>query len=170
MTRVFAQVFRARRLRLLCLSGLVLAVAASCSKTEDTQAYVPSEQGAVQPDAGGVLLSEASACSALKAAESRARDALGCPALTRECPGYIRPAGGADCFQYSQDSVTGCESLYESFSACEDFDRHPCLIAAISNCDAPDAGEGGAGGQPSITPEAGSSGAGEETAAGAGGA
>ena len=175
MTRVFAAMNRARLIRSLSSSGLALAVVISCSKAKDTQDFVPSQRGAVQPDAGGPQVSEADACTQLKKAESSARAALSCDPVTRECPDYIRPAGGADCFEYSQASITGCQKLYESFTSCSDFDAHLCLIAAVSNCDAPpddgEAGAGGAAGAPS-TPEgeAGTPGAAGETAAGAGGA
>ncbi|HEY3252808.1 MAG TPA: hypothetical protein VGJ91_02635 [Polyangiaceae bacterium] len=140
----------------------VLALGSACTKSKDTEDFVPSDRGAVQPDGAGALLSEASACTELKAAEAAARAALGCAAVTRECPGFIRPAGGEACFEYSQASLKGCESLYDSFSSCDDFALHPCLISALSKCaagaaggapgaagsssDAGAAGEGGAGG------------------------
>ena len=162
---------RARLFRTLSLSALVLAAFASCSKVKDTQDYVPSQRGAVQPDAGGKNLTEADACEQLVAAESAARKDLGCSAVTRTCPGWIRPAGGG-CFEYSQASVEGCTDLYASFNGCEEFDLHPCLVSAVSQCEVevpePPA-EGGAGGEPAITPsEAGSTGeAGTTGAAGA---
>jgi hypothetical protein len=151
----------------------VLVVAASCSSQKDTEAYVPSERGAVQPDSGGPLLAEGPACDRLKSAESSARATLGCPAVTRECPAYIRPAGIADCFLYSQDSIDSCSALYDSFKDCADFDKHPCLISAVDNCTFSDAGvpgDGGAGGAASTPSEAGTGGALSESTAGAGGA
>jgi hypothetical protein len=111
-----------------------LALGSACTESEDTQDYVPSERGAVQPDAGGALLDEATACSMLESAEAKARAALGCAAAARECPGFIRPAGAEACFEYSRTSVTGCATLYDSFASCDDFERHPCLISAVSKC------------------------------------
>ena len=152
----------------LCLCGVALVVAASCTSQKDTQDYVPSQRGAVQPDAGGKLVAETPACDALTGAEAKARKDLGCPALAHACPEYIRPAGGADCFQYDQASLDGCVDLFSSFISCEDFTLHPCIVSAVSKCDS--AGEVGAGGAPSVeTPsEAGSAGTASE--AGAGGA
>ncbi|MES1175015.1 MAG: hypothetical protein ABUL62_11890 [Myxococcales bacterium] len=160
----------------VCLSCAVLVAAASCTSQKDTEAYVPSGRGAVQPEASGPLLAEDVACNKLKVAESDARSALSCPAVTRACPGYIRPAGGASCFQYSQGSIDGCSDLYASFTTCSDFDAHPCLVSAVDKCDvAPDpSGEGGAGGSggaPSTAGDAGNPGAagdGGSTSAGAG--
>jgi len=148
---------RARLFRALSVSVLALAASVSCSTTKDTEDFVPSQRGAVQPDGGGPLLSEAAACGQLKAAESGARQALGCAAVTRECPSYIRPAGAA-CFQYQQASIDGCADLFDSFQSCEDFALHPCLVTAVSLCDEPNPGEGGAGGAPGGSAEAGSSG------------
>jgi hypothetical protein len=148
------------RLALAALAALVaLALGVACTKSEDTRDYVPSERGAVQPDAGGALLSETNACSELTAAEAKARAALGCDAVKRLCPAFIRPAGGEACFEYSQASVKGCATLYDSFTGCDDFTLHPCLISAVSNCAG--AGEGGAGGAPGTagaSAEAGSAG------------
>lgn len=145
---------RARLLRSLCLSCplvlLALAVAVSCSNQKDTQPFVPSQRGAVQPDAGGAALDESVACLKLKGAESSARAALGCEAVTLECPDYIRPAGSGVCFQYSEGSVEACAALYQSFTTCDEFTLHPCLISTVSMCDAPVEGEGGAGGAPSV--------------------
>jgi hypothetical protein len=133
---------RAKRRLVLAVAALVLGPA--CTKSKDTEQYLPSERGAVQPDAGGALLSEQSACSELTTAEAAARKALGCEAVVRKCPGFIRPAGSEACFEYSQLSVKGCTQLYDSFTSCDEFAKHPCLISAVSNCDG--AGEGGAGG------------------------
>jgi hypothetical protein len=168
MTRVPTIAIRARRLRWLSLSGLALGLALSCSKANDTQDYVPSQRGAVQPDAGGAQISEDAACAELEQAEADARADLGCAALEAVCPSYIRPAGSTGCFAYSQTSVDGCKALYQSFTGCEEFDLHPCLITAIpdSGCGTPVPGEGGAGGAPGVPVDPGAAG---DTAAGAGG-
>ncbi|MET0790641.1 MAG: hypothetical protein ABW061_03910 [Polyangiaceae bacterium] len=154
----------------VCLSCAALVAAASCTSQKDTQAFVPSGRGAVQPDAGGALLSEAAACAKLKAAESSARSTLGCPSLTRECPSYIRPAGGSDCFQYSQPSIDGCATLFASFTTCADFETHPCLISATDTCTFSDGGapgEGGAGGAGGTSNTASDAGASGEAGQGA---
>ena len=176
LSSVSASMSLSRAVSWVCLSCVLLAAAASCTSQKDTEAYVPSGRGAVQPEASGALLSEGVACSKLKNAESSARSALSCPAVTRACPDYIRPAGGADCFQYSQGSIDGCADLYASFTTCADFDAHPCLISAVDKCDvAPEptgeAGASGAGGAPGTPGEAGASGAASDSSlsAGAGG-
>ncbi|MEO6603092.1 MAG: hypothetical protein ABIQ16_24615 [Polyangiaceae bacterium] len=143
-----------RAVNWVCLSCVLLVAAASCTSQKDTEADVPSGRGAVQPAASGPLLAEGVACTKLKSAESSARAQLSCPPVTRACPDYIRPAGGADCFQYSQGSLDGCADLYASFTTCADFDAHPCLVSAADKCDAVPApnsegGAGGTGGAPS---------------------
>jgi hypothetical protein len=138
----------ARLSSLLCASLLTAVVAASCTSTHDTADVVPSSPGAFQPDAGGKLVDEATACAALVKSESDARAALGCDAVKHECPSYIRPAGGEGCFLYDQASLDGCAALYQSFTSCDKFDQRTCLLTAESNCDSVDSGAAGAGGQP----------------------
>jgi len=163
----------ARLPRLLIPGLLALAVAAACSSTHDTGDYVPSQPGAMQPDAGGKLVAEDEACAALTKAEADARSALGCPSVKRDCPSYIRPAGGEGCFVYDQASIDGCSAIYRKFTACGDFDLHPCVIAAESQCTEPTMGEGGAAGAGGAAPTsaAGAAGVGgTPNSAGAGGA
>jgi hypothetical protein len=137
----------ARLSSLLCVSLVTAVLAASCSSTHDTADVVPSSPGAFQPDAGGKLVDEATACAALVKSESNARATLGCDAVKHECPSYIRPAGGAGCFLYDQASLDGCAALYQSFTSCDKFDQRPCLLTAESMCDSVDSGAAGAGGQ-----------------------
>ena len=144
MQREFALMSRAKK-RVVLVGLAALALAAACTESKDTEDYAPSERGAVQPDAGGTLLSESNACALLKTAEAAARAALSCSALSRACPAFIRPAGGEGCFEYSQASVKACEAQYQTFTTCDDFARHPCLLSAVSNCESA-TGEGGAGG------------------------
>jgi hypothetical protein len=138
-----------RTARALCLALLGLAAAASCTSAKDTEDYVPSQPGAVQPapTKNGNVEDEATACSALTKAESSARSMLGCEAAKRTCPDYIRPAGGAECFVYDQGSVVECAKDFSMFTDCADFDSHPCLVIAIagSQCST-NTGEGGMGG------------------------
>jgi hypothetical protein len=148
---------------LLCVSLVAAVLAASCTSTHDNADVVPAQPGAFQPDAGGALIDEATACAALTKAESKARAALSCDAVERDCPSYIRPAGGEGCFVYDQASLDGCSTLYTSFTSCDDFDRHPCVLTAESKCDA--AGEGGASGLGGASGVSGAGGA----SAGAGG-
>lgn len=140
----------ARLPSLLCASLLTVVLAVSCSSTHDTADVIPSSRGAVQPDGGGKLIDEARACSGLVKAESDARARLGCDAVKRDCPAAIRPAGGADCYEYDEASLDGCAALYASFTSCVQFDQEPCLLRAVSKCDTVDSGmtdAGGAGGQ-----------------------
>ena len=141
----------ARLSSLLCATVLGAIVGASCTSTHDTADVVPSPPGAVQPDAGGKSIDEATACMQLTGAESSARAALGCAAVTRTCPNYIRPAGSTACFVYDQTSVEGCVILYNSFTSCAEFDQEPCLATA-EPCDGDSGiGSGGAGGQTGTT-------------------
>lgn len=158
-----------RAARAVCLALVALVAAASCTSAKDTEDYVPSQPGAVQPEPtkNGKFEDEATACSALTKAESSARSMLGCDAAKRTCPDYIRPAGGADCFVYDEGTVTECAKEFGMFTSCDDFDVHPCLVIAKSQCSTGDVGEGGMGGAPA---EGGGSGMGDlSTAAGAGG-
>ncbi|HEX3774133.1 MAG TPA: hypothetical protein VHV51_06680, partial [Polyangiaceae bacterium] len=86
-----------------------------------------------------------------------------CDQVERDCPSYIRPAGGADCFLYDQASLDGCTALYQSLTTCDEFDQRPCLLIAVSQCGG--TGEGGAGGQASVG-TGGESASGGETAIG----
>ncbi|HWZ87263.1 MAG TPA: hypothetical protein VNW92_00385 [Polyangiaceae bacterium] len=128
----------------LCVSLVVAVLAASCTSSHDTADVVPAPPGAFQSDAGGKLIDEATACAELTQAESSARAALGCAAPMRDCPAYIRPAGGAGCFLYDEASVAGCVDQFNTFGTCDAFDARPCLVTAVSHCDS---GAGGAGGQ-----------------------
>ena len=155
----------------LCTLLVSAVLAASCTSTPDTADVVPALPGAFQPDAGGPLIDEATACAKLSQAESKSRSALGCDPLKRDCPAYIRPAGGADCFLYSQASVDGCSELYASFSSCDQFEQRPCLVTAVSNCVlvVGAGGQGGAGSSSDASTAGGATaagGAGSATSAG----
>ena len=136
-----------RLVRALCLGLLAFATVASCSSVKDDEAFVPSTPGAVQPAPSGKFVDEASACSQLTTAESKARSDLKCDAAKHSCPDYIRPAGGEGCFEYDQGTVTACAKLFGTFTSCDDFDANPCLVTAKSSCTDSD-GQGGAGGAP----------------------
>jgi len=131
--------------RAVCLALLATVAAASCTSAKDTEDYVPSQPGAVQPKTNGQPIDEATACADLSKAEASARSMLGCNAAKHTCPDYIRPAGGA-CFVYDQGSVTECAKTFGTFTACSDFDLHPCIVTATSPCTSGDTGEGGTGG------------------------
>ena len=62
----------ARLSSLLCATALGAVLAASCASTHDTADVVPSPPGAVQPDAGGKSVDEATACAKVSGAESSA--------------------------------------------------------------------------------------------------
>jgi hypothetical protein len=163
----------ARLSSLLCATVVSAVLGASCASTHDTADVVPSPPGAVQPDAGGKSVDEATACAKVTGAESSARAALSCDPVVRTCPNYIRPAGSDACFVYDETSVNGCVALFNSFTSCAEFDQQPCLVTA-EPCDAVDSGasNGGAGDQAgSDSGAAGSdvSGAGGASAAGSGG-
>jgi hypothetical protein len=146
-----------RAARGVCVALLALAAAASCTSAKDTEDFVPSQPGAVQPDTNGKLIDEAAACSDLSKAESSARSMLGCDAAKHTCPDYIRPVGGADCFKYDEGSVTACAKAFGTFTDCDDFDVHPCIVTA-SQCTTGGMGEGGTGGMGGAPAEGGASG------------
>jgi hypothetical protein len=135
----------ARLSSLLCATALGAVLAASCASTHDTADVVPSPPGAVQPDAGGKSVDEATACAKVTGAESSARAALSCEPVVRTCPNYIRPAGSNACFLYDEASVDGCVTLFNSFTSCAEFDEQPCLVTA-EPCDS-GTSSGGAGDQ-----------------------
>lgn len=163
---------RPRLLRSLCLSGALLAVAVSCSNPKDDEDFIPSQPGAVQPDEGGPLLAEGAACTRLQSAEAAARKALSCSASKATCPELIRPAGlGDDCYQYSQASIDECADQLDAYQSCDDFELHPCLVAAVVKTCAgsvpdPEPGEGGAGGTPGLPGDAGAGGVAGEAGTG----
>lgn len=134
------------------LSALLgLPVFASCTKSEDTEPYVPAKEGATQPGAEGALLSEADACDRLRAAYEGAYDDLGCDLPEPpECPSFIRPGAGSGCFEYYEGSVAACEKAYEEARSCGSLTA--CIVSAqrndeLSTCVLPDDGGGATGGQ-----------------------
>jgi len=142
---------------------------ASCSSTPDTADVIPPLPGAVQPDGGGSLVDEDTACAALVKAEADARSKLGCDAVKRTCPGFIRPAGGEGCFVYDQASIDSCRTIYAGLTSCDAFDQRPCLLTAESKCDEGAGGAGGQGGAAGAGGIPGASGAGGASGASAGG-
>lgn len=134
---------------LVALLGLPLY--ASCTKSEDTEPFVPATQGAQQPGAEGALISEDDACERVRAAYAKAYDDLGCNfAEPPECPVFIRPGAGAGCFEYYEGSVAACEQAYGDVSSCSAFPL--CVVSAKRNdalptCVMVETGTGGAGGQ-----------------------
>ncbi|MDF3069363.1 MAG: hypothetical protein K0R38_4964 [Polyangiaceae bacterium] len=140
-----------RRGHLLLVSALVgLAVVSSCTKSEDTEPFVPASEGAIQPEGGGTLLTEEEACGRLLDAYAAARKSLGCPGpKLSECPGFLRPGGGNACYQYSERSVEACEEAYDDAFSCQSLS--PCIVTAERNdalptCELPGSGAGGMGG------------------------
>lgn len=166
MHRCIVPLSYTRLLRAFWLGAFALVAAVSCTSVNDSEADVPAQPGAVQPETNGKLVTEASACSQLTAAEAKARSALKCDSVKRSCPDYIRPAAGG-CFEYDQGSINACSKLFDGFASCDDFDAHPCLVSAApaSGCAN---GEGGAGGAAGGVGEGGSAPV-ASAAAGAGG-
>jgi hypothetical protein len=133
---------------------LALGVAplfASCATSEDTEPFVPSVEGAKQPDDGGDLVSEEDACDRLRRAALDAYERLDC--TTPEypaCPAFLRPAGGSGCYEYRADSIESCEQTYDEATSCRLLS--PCLATAELDTDLPTCdllvadGSGGAGG------------------------
>jgi hypothetical protein len=146
--RILSALLPTRR-RLLLLSPLAgLLLVPNCTKSEDTEPFVPASEGATQPEGGGALLTEEEACPRLAAALTKARRQLDCsgPELP-ECPGFLRPAGGNGCYEYSQKSVEACERAYEDAFSCQSL--APCIVTAQRNDSLPSCvseGETGAGG------------------------
>lgn len=137
--------------RVSLVSALLgLPLFASCTKSEDTEPFVPAVEGARQPSGEGDLVSEADACARLLDAAKEAYDRLGCdaPAFPK-CPGFLRPGGGSGCYEYYDDSVAACVKSYEDAPSCRELS--PCLATAERNetletCELVDDGTGGAGG------------------------
>jgi hypothetical protein len=137
--------------RSLALALGVVPAFVSCATSEDTEPFVPSVQGAMQPDDGGDLISEEDACDRLRTAALDAYERLDCDAPAYpDCPGFLRPGGGSGCYEYRADSVDSCEQAYENAASCRVL--APCLATAelnveLSTCDQPVMdGAGGAGG------------------------
>lgn len=152
------------------------ALLGSCSKSEDTEPFVPAVEGATQPESGGAPLSEDEACERLLSAAVDAYEQLGCsPPTFPDCPGFVRPAGGSGCYEYSADSVEACEERYKAATDCRALS--PCFATALPNgelssCElvsgGGDGGAGGAGGAAGAGALGGAAGSGGAVAAGAG--
>lgn len=109
-----------------------LPLAASCTKSEDTEPYVPAQQGATQPSASGALISEADACDRLRQAYEGTYDDLGCDLPEPpDCPDFIRPGAGSGCYEYYEDSVAACEKAYQDASSCGSL--VPCVVSSKRN-------------------------------------
>ena len=89
---------------------LALPLSPGCTKSEDTEPFVPAVEGATQPTGSGSLISEDDACDRLLKAAGAAYKRLGCDAPTfAKCPDYLRPGGGNGCYEYYDDSVSACD-------------------------------------------------------------
>jgi hypothetical protein len=130
----------------LALCGLPLY--ASCTKSEDTEPFIPADEGGIQPGGGGDLLTEEDVCSRLLDALEGAYDRLGCDApKLPSCPDFVRPAGGSGCYEYTEGSVAACEKGYGDATSCRKLS--PCFIDSVPNtelptCELTDDGSGGA--------------------------
>lgn len=117
---------------LLVLALLALPLVPSCTKSEDTEPFVPAVEGAKQPSGKGDLLSEDAACSRLSSAATAAYKRLGCDAPeAAKCPAYLRPGGGSGCYEYFEDSVAACEKAYKDAASCRNLS--PCIATAMRN-------------------------------------
>ncbi len=162
-----APVIRSSGYPILLLAALGGAL--GCTSDEATEPYVPSTVGGTQPEGNGVFVDARSACETLVYAEDDARARLGCgePPARPACPDYLSPNGGP-CALVDQGSLQSCVEQLEAYTACDDFERHPCYLTATFPADA-SACSGGAAGAPS--PAGGQTGlAGAGGQAGAGGA
>lgn len=134
----------------LLLTLAVLPCFASCSNSEDTEPFVPSSEGAKQPDGGGSLISEADACDRLRSAALEAYEDLRCTEPDYpDCPAFLRPGGASGCYEYREDSIQACEKAYQDATSCRTL--APCIATAelnteLETCELVDDGMGGAGG------------------------
>jgi hypothetical protein len=158
----------------LLVTLLGLPLYASCTQSEDTEPYVPAQEGAKQPGAEGALLSETEACERLREAYESSYDKLECDLPEPpDCPDFIRPGGGSGCYEYYEDSVAACEKAFLAVSSCSGF--VPCIASAKRNdelpsCVLPGTDAGGAGGQSAGGAEAGGALQGGASSASEGGA
>jgi hypothetical protein len=150
----------------VALLGLAYA---SCTTSEDTEPYVPAEEGAIQPGGDGALLDEDEACERVKSAAEDAYGRLRCDAPTfAACPGFIRPGAGNGCYAYYEESVEACEEAYADAGSCQRLS--PCIVSAVLDETLPSCvlGAGGAGGGGAGGGGAGGGGAGGAGPGGAG--
>lgn len=109
-------------------SVLVIALAGCSAEDDDPGSTKPY----LAPPPNGVPVSEASACDALRQAESQRWNALGCGALTRPpCPGYLRK-GSPECLAYDEGTVSGCVNFIAGLD-CQELNDFECVVKAIAN-------------------------------------
>jgi hypothetical protein len=155
----------------LALVGLPLSV--SCTSSEDTEPFIPAQEGPTQPAGNGSFVSAHDACSRLLNAAKSAFGRLGCEDQgAGECPAFLQPAGGNGCYEYDEKSVSECEAAYDDAKACRVL---PCIVTAQRNdelpgCELLDTGGGGQGGGASLGGAPGSPAAGGESPLPEGGA
>lgn len=137
--------------------GLVLVLAGaallpSCTKSEDTEPFVPATEGPTQPAGNGSYISGESACSRLFEVAKAAYARLDCEdGSLAGCPGFLGPAGANGCYEYDEKSVSACEAVYEGAESCRAL---PCVVTARRNdalrgCVLAEPAAGGQGGEAS---------------------
>lgn len=151
----------------LVLSGGVCGLC-GCEAAEDTEPFVASNPGAVQPEAGGDGISEAEACQQLLDARKEAREQHDCEAERLGCPELIRPLASDPCerYLYDEESLDACVDEISEYASCADFDRKPCLVTALVQEDAVCEAGSGSGGSAGQGPTSGSGGSGGSSGVG----
>jgi hypothetical protein len=118
----------------LLAASAALALATSCVDDVKTEADVPAEPGAIQPEGSGRSVSAVEACDQLEAAEKKVRSELDCdPSPSPDCPGRLRLAGSFVCAEVDEGSVEACVSAMNDYRACGEFDSRPCIVTVVSN-------------------------------------
>jgi len=84
--------------------------------------------GKLRPPPSGERMAEASACSALSDAHSKALLGAGCVGTVRTCPTLLRLQSGAECLQYDKGSLDGCIAHINEQTMCSD------IAGAIDDC------------------------------------
>ncbi len=115
-------------------SASVVALSAlhvGCVQDPSVENEVPPAVGIQQPRSSGrATIGAQEACDRLTAAARTAQGDLHCAAPDGglSCPRLLWLAGATACDAVDESTVSACVDAIQGYTACADFDTHPCVV------------------------------------------